>query len=355
VIPVAVQWWSVWYPGSEPGGGGYLVQRMLCAKDERNAMGATLLFNICHYAVRPWPWILVAMASLIVFPDLQAIQARFPHVQESIVRNDIAYPAMLTYLPVGVMGLVVASLMAAYMSTMASHLNWGSSYVVNDCYRRFIKPGASERELVLVARLSTVGLMFFAAVIALLAENALQMFDYLLLIGAGTGLIFILRWFWWRINAWTEITGMVVSGLSGFYLIFVHHRAGFEPIAAHWRLVIGVTITTLSWLIVTLLTRPAEDKTLRSFYRLTRPGGSGWNAVLAKARQEGDPIAQTATRGDLPRGILCMVAGCVTVYSALFAAGYYLYGNAAYGILFSVIAAGGTLVLTLLWGKLEMK
>jgi solute:Na+ symporter, SSS family len=355
LIPIAVQWWSVWYPGAEPGGGGYLVQRMLSAKDEKNAMGATLLFNVCHYAVRPWPWILVALASLIVFPDLQAIRARFPHVQDSIIRHDIAYPAMLTYLPAGLMGLVVASLMAAYMSTMASHLNWGSSYVVNDCYRRFVKPGASERELVLVGRLSTVALMGLAAVIALVAESALQMFDYLLLIGAGTGLIFILRWFWWRINAWTEITGMVVSGVSGFYLIFVHHRIGFEEIAGHWRLVIGVVITTVSWLVVTLLTRPAQDQTLRSFYRLTRPGGAGWKAVKARAERQGDPIAETATRGDLPRGVLCMVAGCGTVYSALFAAGYYLYGNFAYGILFTGIAAAGTLVLTLLWGKLEMK
>lgn len=355
LIPIAVQWWSVWYPGAEPGGGGYLVQRMLSAKNEKNAIGATLLFNVCHYALRPWPWILVALASLIVFPDLQSIQARFPHVNASIVRNDIAYPAMLTFLPAGIMGIVIASLIAAYMSTMASHLNWGASYVVNDFYKRFIKSSASEKELVFVGRLATALLMVFSAFISLLAENALQMFDYLLLVGAGTGLIFILRWFWWRINAWTEITGMVASGLAGFYLVFVHHKLGFEPIAAHWRLVIGVMITTFAWIVVTLLTKPTEDSVLRSFYRLTRPGGPGWKAVLNKAAAQGDPITQTATAGDLPRGILCMVAGCMAVYSSIFASGYYLYGQVLCGLIFTFIAAAGTAFLIGSWGKLEMK
>lgn len=355
LIPIAVQWWSVWYPGSEPGGGGYLAQRMLSAKDEKNAMGSTLLFNICHYAVRPWPWIIVALSSMIIFPDLESIRARFPHVAENIIHNDIAYPAMLTFLPAGIMGVVVASLMAAYMSTMASHLNWGSSYVVNDCYKRFIKPSAGEKELVLVGRFSTVILMLFAAVISLLAENALQMFEYLLLVGAGTGLIFILRWFWWRINAWTEIAGMIVSGLSGFYLVFIHEKLGYAPLAPHWRLVTGMAITTAAWLLVTVLTRPCEDNVLRAFYRLTRPGGPGWKPVFRKAEKEGDPITQKATGGDLPRGIICMIVGCLTVYSALFAAGYYLYGNVVLGLVYTLIAAGGTAFLIFIWGKLEMK
>lgn len=355
LIPIAVQWWSVWYPGSEPGGGGYLVQRMLSAKNEKHAMGATLLFNACHYALRPWPWILVALASLIVFPDLQSIAAQFPHVRETIVRHDIAYPAMLTFLPAGLLGVVVASLVAAYMSTMASHLNWGSSYVVNDFYKRFIKPAASEKELVLVGRLSTVGLMLLAAMVALLAENALQMFEYLLLVGAGTGLIFILRWFWWRINAWTEITGMVVSGLVGFYLVFAHHRLGFEPLASHGRLVIGVVVTTAAWLAVTMLTRPSADATLRSFYRLVRPGGPGWNAVLARAADDNDAITDTAARGDLPRGILCMVAGCFAVYSIVFATGFFLYGQTLFALIGTAVAVAAIAVLISLWDKLEMK
>lgn len=355
LIPIAIQWWSVWYPGAEPGGGGYLVQRMLSAKDEKNAMGATLLFNVCHYALRPWPWILVALASLILFPDLQSIQSRFPHLSENIVRNDIAYPAMLTYLPTGLLGIVVASLIAAYMSTMASHLNWGASYVVNDFYRRFVKPDASEKELVRVGRIATVVLMGLAAFVALIAENALQMFDYLLLVGAGTGLIFILRWFWWRINAWTEITGMVVSGAVGFYIVFIHHKLGFDPIPSHIRLVLGIFITTISWLIVTLLTAPAEDRKLRQFYRLVRPGGPGWKVVLERAQSDGDPITETATKGDLPRGILCMLVGSVVVYSALFAVGYYLYGQRMYALIFTGLSVVGTGFLVAVWGKLEMK
>ena len=319
LIPVAVQWWSVWYPGAEPGGGGYLVQRMLSAKDEKNAMGATLLFNACHYALRPWPWILVALASLVVFPDIASIQERFPHVNPAIVKNDIAYPAMLTYLPKGGMGIVVASLIAAYMSTMASHLNWGSSYVVNDFYKRFVKPHATEKELVLIGRISTVVLMILAAFIALLLQNALQAFRILLQIGAGTGLIFILRWF------------------------------------GHIGLILGVSITSVCWLIVTLLTRPADDKTLRGFYRLVRPGGPGWDTVLKKAQADNDPIDQTATKGDLPRGILCMVAGCLAVYSTIFATGYYMYGQVLYGVIFTVIGVIGIAFLVSIWDKLEMK
>jgi Na+/proline symporter len=355
LIPIAVQWWSVWYPGAEPGGGGYLVQRMLSAKDEKNAMGATLLFNACHYALRPWPWILVALASLIVFPDISSIQERFPHVDPAIVKNDIAYPAMLTYLPKGIMGIVVASLIAAYMSTMASHLNWGSSYVVNDFYKRFIKSDASEKKLVLIGRISTVVLMILAAFIALLLQNALQAFRILLQIGAGTGLIFILRWFWWRINAWTEITGMVVSFIVALYLEVIHVKLGYEPLPGHIGLVIGVSITSFCWLAVTFLTKPADDQILRRFYKLVRPGGHGWDAVLKRAHADGDPITQTATKGDLPRGILCMVAGCFTVYSAIFAAGYYLYGQMLYGAIFTAVAVLGVIFLVSIWGKLEMK
>ncbi|MBE0534941.1 MAG: Na+:solute symporter [Phycisphaerae bacterium] len=355
LIPIAVQWWSVWYPGAEPGGGGYLVQRMLSAKNEKNAMGATLLFNACHYALRPWPWILVALASLIVFPDLASIKATFPHVADNILKDDIAYPAMLTFLKPGFMGVVVASLIAAYMSTMASHLNWGSSYIVNDFYRRFFNPQATERKLVFVGRASTIGLMALAGVIALWLENALQAFHILLQIGAGTGLIFILRWFWWRINAWTEITGMVVSFAVALYIEVIYPKLGYAVLPSYMKLIIGVSITTVSWLIVTLLTRPADDKTLRAFYRLVRPGGNGWKSVLARAAQDGDPIVHTATEGDLPRGILCMVVGCMAVYSAVFSAGYFLYGSMLYGSIFAAAAAVAVIFLASIWGKLEMK
>ena len=355
IIPIAVQWWSVWYPGAEPGGGGYLVQRMLSAKNEEHAMGATLLFNAAHYAMRPWPWIIVALASLVVFPDLATLQAKFPHIDPRIIKNDLAYPAMLTFLPHGLLGIVIASLIAAYMSTMASHLNWGSSYVVNDVYRRFIKPHAPEKELVNVGRISTVALMLIAGAIALWLQNALQAFHILLQIGAGTGLIFILRWFWWRINAYTEITGMVVSFIIAVYFEFFHAKLGFPLPPAHIRLVIGVAITTAAWLIVTLLTKPAKQETLLNFYRLVRPGSKGWDKVLEIAEQSGEKIDRRAKPGDLPLGILCMFAGVFAVYSTLFAVGFYLYLQFMPAIVCTIVAAISIFYLTKTWKKLEMK
>jgi len=355
LIPIAVQWWSVWYPGAEPGGGGYLAQRILSAKDEKNAMGATLLFNMCHYSLRPWPWILVALASLVVYPDLESLRAAFPHVSETIIRNDMAYPAMLTFLPHGLLGIVIASLIAAYISTMSTQLNWGSSYIVNDYYKRFVNPNATEQKLVLVGRVSTVVLMLLTSLITLLLSNALQAFNILLQIGAGTGLIFILRWFWWRINAWTEIVGMVVSFLVAFYLEIVHTRLGYAPLPAHLSLITGVGITTVCWLSATFITKAVDDEVLRSFYRLIRPGGPGWNSVIQKAQQDGDPITQTATQGDLPRGIICMITGCLGVYSVVFAIGYYIYAQLAPAITCTVFAIIAILFLTCTWSKLEMK
>ncbi len=355
IIPIAVQWWSVWYPGAEPGGGGYLVQRMLSAKNEKNAMGATLFFNAAHYALRPWPWIIVALASLIIYPDLSMLAEKFPHVNPGIIKHDLAYPAMLTFLPRGILGIVVASLIAAYMSTMASHLNWGSSYVVNDFYKRFIKPDATDKQQVMVGRISTVVLMVLAGAVALLLSNALQAFHILLQIGAGTGLIFILRWFWWRINAFTEITGMVVSFFVALYLEIIHVKLGFAPLPSHINLIIGVSITTTAWLIVTFLTKPASDEKLRSFYELVRPGGRGWDKFLNKLEQAGNPVEETATPGDLPLGILCMVVGCLAVYSAVFAAGYYMYGNIIPAVIATLLAGLSIIFLVRTWGRLEMK
>jgi len=365
VIPIAAQWWNIWYPGAEPGGGGYLAQRMLSAKDEKNAMGATLLFNCCHYALRPWPWILVALASMIVFPDLASLQERFPHVSENFVKNDIAYPAMLTYLPHGLLGMVVASLIAAYMSTMASHINWGSSYVVNDFYKRFLKPEAPEKELVLVGRISTVVLMLLAFGVALILKNALQGFHILLQIGAGTGSIFILRWFWWRINAWAEITGMIVSFIVALYLVVIHEWLGFTPIPEifhmeewHWpqyQLIIGVVITTTSWMAVTFLTRPTDDKTLRSFYRLVRPGGPGWDKVIQKAEAEGETFEEKAKAGDLPLGILCMLAGCFVVFCVVFGFGFFMYSQTIPAIICVIVGVISTIFLVRSWGSLQMK
>ena len=353
VIPLAVQWWSVWYPGAEPGGGGYIAQRMLSARDETDATGATLFFNVAHYALRPWPWILVGLASLVVFPTLESIQQAFPQVSDSLLGHDLAYPAMLTFLPTGLLGLVVASLAAAYMSTMSTHLNWGSSYVVHDFWRRFIDPDAAERTLVLVGRTTTVLLMVLAAILALWLRNALQAFQILLQIGAGTGLLFILRWFWWRINAYSEITAMVVSFLVALWLEIVQPRLypGLQ-LDASLKLVIGVAITTLAWVAVTFMTRPTDEATLRRFYRTARPGGPGWRPVADRAAAAGQPLpTDPADDWTVPRGILAMTAGVLAVYSALFATGYWLYGEIAIALALTIVTVAASVALARVWGS----
>ena len=327
IIPIAVQWWSTWYPGAEPGGGGYVAQRMLAARNERDAMKATLWFNIAHYALRPWPWVIVALASLIIYPDLASITARFPGLDPSIVRNDLAYPAMLVFLPHGLLGLVVASLAAAYMSTISTHLNWGASYIVDDVYKRFVAPDRSERHYVSVARLSTVGLIILASIVSLWLENALQAFQILLQIGAGTGLIFLLRWFWWRISAWSELSAMIISFLVAIYFEIVHEALGFAAVHPSLKLVLGVAITTAVWLMVTLLT-PATDKaTLQVFYDKIRPFNFGWRGAV-----ETGPV-----EGSFAAAMMSWFLGCVVVYSALFGTGYFLYGRPLLGATFMIV------------------
>lgn len=350
LVPLAVQWWSVWYPGAEPGGGGYIAQRMLSAKNERHAMGATLFFNAAHYALRPWPWIIVALCSLVVFPDLQSLRDAFPNADPRFVKHDMAYPAMLkTVLPPGLLGLVVASLIAAFMSTISTHLNWGSSYVVNDFYKRFLKPEASEKELVRVGRISTFVMMVLACVLALFLKNAFQAFGILLQVGAGTGLLFILRWFWWRINAWSELTAMVVSFLIA--LIFAY---GSNFGLAGWQqMILGVAITTASWVTVTLLTAPAAEETLLRFYRLVHPGGPGWRPVWQKAEARGEGFSEAQKGWNIPMGILCMVFGCLAVYSTLFATGFWIYGLTVKAVVFTAVALAATVALVLNWGKLK--
>jgi Na+/proline symporter len=354
IVPLAVQWWSVWYPGAEPGGGGYIAQRMLAAKSETDATGATLLFNVAHYAIRPWPWILVALASIVVFPTVESIGEAFPHVSPTILGHDLAYPAMLTFLPAGLLGLVVASLAAAYMSTISTHLNWGASYLVNDFWGRFINRTAGDRELVFVGRVTTVLLMVLAAAVALWLQNALQAFNILLQIGAGTGLLFILRWFWWRINAISELTAMIVSFLVAVYLELIHPSMFPDAaLSGSFKLVLGVAITTIAWITVTLLTKPSDERTLRSFYALTRPGGPGWRQVLERAEAEGQPISGTGDGWVVPQGVLAMVAGCFAVYSALFAIGYFIYGQYALAAVLGVIAITGGVYLARVWGRVS--
>jgi SSS family solute:Na+ symporter len=331
IVPIAVQWWSTWYPGSEPGGGGYAAQRMLASKDEKHAMKATLWFNVAHYAIRPWPWILVALASIIVYPSLDSIATAFPNVDPSIVRDDLAYPAMLVFIPHGMLGLVVASLAAAYMSTISTHLNWGSSYIVDDFYRRFIRADRGERAYVRIGRLSTVLLIVLSSAVALWLENALQAFQILLQIGAGTGLVFLLRWFWWRVNAWSEISAMVISFLVAVYFQFVHTRLGFDAWDPSLTLVTGVAITTVGWLLVTYLTKPTETETLREFYAKIRPIGRGWTTIVGE---------QTSGRSDsVSAALLGWFLGCILVYGALFGTGMLLYGRPVAGLA-SLAAAG---------------
>jgi SSS family solute:Na+ symporter len=325
VLPIAVQWWSVWYPGAEPGGGGYIAQRMLSAKDEKNAIWATMLFNFAHYAIRPWPWILIALASLIIFPDLASIQTAFPQIDPGIIRDDLAYPAMMTLLPAGAIGLVVASLIAAFMSTISSHLNWGSSYVVFDFYQRFINPSASEKQLVAVGRWSTLLLMLFSALFALLLSNALQAFQILLQIGAGTGLLFILRWFWHRINAYSELTAMLVSFVLAIYFQVVHVALGFDAIPNDLQFLLSVGITTFAWVGVTLLTKPSDIETLKNFVRITQPGGKGWQTVTDQ--MSSSELTNNKEGWNVPRGIVCMLVGAFAIYGALFTTGFFLYGE----------------------------
>lgn len=370
IVPLAVQWWAAWYPGAEPGGGGYIAQRMLSAKSEKHAMGATLLFNFFHYALRPWPWIIVGLASIVIFPDIASMRTAFPDVPQQFIQNDFAYPAMLSrYLPTGFLGLVVASLIAAYMSTVASQLNWGSSYMVNDFYARFINKESTEKQKVMVGRLSTVVLMVFSVLLALVLKNALQAFQYMLMLGAGTGLIYILRWFWWRINAFTELAAMFAAGIfslafiviENFYLVPLDGEMvsafGITFSLVYWNIIkfVGVVVlTTAVWVLVTFLTPPASDEKLRSFYTRIRPGGPGWKAVVDKALAEGIVLQKEEDlKWDVPTGILCMLLGCVAVYSVLFSTGMFLYGQNTNGIFFLITAIISSFLLFKTWGKLR--
>ena len=329
LVPLAVQWWASYYPGAEPGGGGYIAQRMFSAKDENNAVGATFLFNIAHYALRPWPWILIALSSLIIFPELTDIEKAFPNLPADKLGHDVAYPAMLSLLPSGLLGLVAASLIAAFMSTMSTQLNLGASYLVNDFYYRFINNKATEKQLVKSGRLFTVLSIVMGGGLGLLLTSAGQAFTLLLMIGAGTGLIYILRWFWWRINAYTEIVAMISSLIIAVYFNF------FDSNSEEWeKIIIGALLTTIVRLIATIITPPADEKTLVDFVKKVNPGGPGWSKYTLNDSKE---IWQ------LPKGILLMFLGCSTVYSVLLGVGQLIYGNQLgyFLILLSIISGFG--------------
>ncbi len=359
IIPLAVQWWSSWYPGSEPGGGGYIAQRMLAAKNENHAIGATFFYNIMHYALRPWPWIVVALASLVVFPDLQSIQEAFPNISPDKLGQDLAYPAMLTKLPSGLLGIVVASLGAAFMSTISTHLNWGSSYIVYDFYKQQINKNASEKELVNVGRLSTVSLFVLSSLFALLLTNALELFQIILMFGAGTGLIFILRWFWWRINAWSEISAMLVSGFITIILKYTYigdylfsDNGVFE---SYYEFPAVVLVTTFIWLLVTFLTKPDTTESLIDFCKKTNPGGPGWEKIRKEAELQNIFFDKKDEdkKWSVPLGIICMLCGSFAIYSLLFSTGYFIYGEINNGLSFLIIGIVFSFGLKYNWNKLK--
>ncbi len=333
VIPFAVQWWSTWYPGAEPGGGGYIAQRMLAAKNEKHATWATLFFNFAHYALRPWPWIIVGLASLILFPTLESIATTFPNLSAEMQGHDVAYAAMMTYLPAGLIGIVLTSLIAAFMSTISTQLNWGSSYIVNDFYSRFITPKATEKQKVFVGRLSTVLLMICAALFSFVLQSAHDVFNLLLQIGAGTGLLFILRWFWSRINPYSEIAAMGISFIIAI-LFFINSKLAIPwfEIAGHWQLIIGVVVTTLGWIIVTLLTQPTDAHTLVKFNTLIYGDESKFKNIGFK--------------------IVAFFLGIIGTYAVLFATGYFIYGKTTLAFILSGVALLCSGILIKLWKKI---
>lgn len=441
LVPLAVQWWASYYPGAEPGGGGYIAQRMFSAKDETNAVGATLLFNISHYALRPWPWILIALASLIVFPmnlskmdaskivvanetaafldkevdnsdiamlsqgidlaiantgeqaqisdlnrlknivsnnenaieikslayifsernkgtstelwtnplreeKLVTFQLAYPQIPLDKLGQDLGYPALIAKLPSGLLGLVLASLIGAFMSTMSTQMNLGASYLVNDFYKRFIKPTASEKELVNVARIATVISAALGLGLGLLLTDATQAFNLLLLLGAGTGLIYILRWFWWRINATTEVVAMIASLVIASLLTFTNN-----PLENWEKLVLGAVLTTLTWIIATYLTPTTNEDTLIDFYKKIRPAGNGWNPIIQKAHDRGIVLEKSSEK--LPLQLLSFLTGTITVYAALFASGFWIYGETLNAIICTVLAILGGFTLFNFWNKMN--
>jgi Na+/proline symporter len=348
IMPLAVQWWSVWYPGAEPGGGSYIAQRMLAARTEKDAVAGTLLFNVMHYAVRPWPWIITALCSTLVYPRLSDIAHAFPYVDPALIGHDTAYPAMMRFLPAGFLGLVIAGTLAAYRSTIETHLNWGTSYLVHDLYRRFVQPGKTEAHYVFTGRVVTALLMVVAALTTYVLDTAHEAFDLLVSIGAGTGLLYLLRWFWWRVNAWSEIAAMVSSFLvAGAFAAAA--RAG-HPTPLSVALPSSVLITTMVWVSVAWLTAPTDPEHLVAFYRRVRPAGPGWRSVRARAGGEPSPDRLTLA-------LLGWVLGIAFVYAALFGAGSLLYGRASLGLFWALVflASGVGLIRVVprLWATRE--
>ena len=335
IMPIAVQWWAVWYPGAEPGGGSYIAQRMLASKSEKDALGAVLFFNVAHYVLRPWPWILVGLCSIIVYPQLSDIQKAFPNLDPTLIGHDIAYPAMLKFLPTGFIGLMVGGLVAANSSTILTHLNWGASYLVHDFYRRFVRKDAGEKHYVMAGRIATVILFLASSSLVFFLDSAKNAFDIILQVGAGTGLLYLVRWFWWRVNAWCEVVAMVSSFVVSLILLFLN-RNGI-PISTHIGLLVTVICTTICW-VTTAYCAPETDRaTLIAFYTKIRPFGPGWRRIRREAGLSDERPGASAQ--NIPMALLGWFAGCTMIWSALFAVGNILYARYDLAITLSVVFA----------------
>jgi SSS family solute:Na+ symporter len=353
IVPLAVQWWAVWYPGAEPGGGSYIAQRMLASKSERDSLGGTLFFNLAHYVLRPWPWILVGLASLIVYPELADIRKAFPNVDPTLVGHDIAFPAMLKFLPAGWIGLMVGGLVAANSSTILTHLNWGASYLVHDFYRRFIRPGESEKHYVRAGRLATILLFVTSSALVFVLQTAQESFNIILQVGAGTGLLYLLRWFWWRITAWCEAVAMTSSFAISVAFVILHKRGlqlGTAP-----ELLITVAFTTLCWVITAFVGPQTDLGTLIDFYKRVHPVGPGWRQVRLAANIPEAEVARFAKKDNIPLAMVGWVAGVAVIWSGLFTVGNFLYGRMGYGLaLLTVLVASGLAligVIRRLWAE----
>lgn len=342
IMPIAVQWWSVWYPGAEPGGGSYIAQRMLASRSERDSLGAVLFFNVAHYVLRPWPWILVALSSILVYPELADIQREFPNLDPRLLGHDIAYPAMLKFLPVGFVGLMVGGLIAANSSTILTHLNWGASYLVHDFYRRFIRRDASEKHYVAVGRLATVGLFLASSALVFVLDTAKDAFDIILQVGAGTGLLYLVRWFWWRVNAWCEVVAMVSSFVISVVLLVLTRNG--VAISTHAALILTVAVTTICWVITAYVGPQTDQRVLIEFYRKVRPSGPGWAPVRAAAGLS--EAEARVTSDNIPLALLGWAVGSAMIWSALFTVGNILYARYSSALLMgTVFVVSGSILL----------
>lgn len=343
IMPIAVQWWAVWYPGAEPGGGSYIAQRMLASKSEKDALGAVLFFNIAHYVLRPFPWILVALASIIIYPQLSDIQAAFPHLDQNLIGHDIAYPAMLKFLPIGFVGLMVGGLVAANSSTILTHLNWGASYLVHDFYRRFIKQDGTEKHYVFMGRLATILLFLVSSALVFVLDTAKDTFDIILQVGAGTGLLYLLRWFWWRINAWCEVVAMISSFVVSVGFI-VLQKQGMLALDSAPKLILTVIITTVCWVLAAYFAPQTDRQTLIDFYRKVHPAGPGWEMIRLEAGVTKEEAREHAD--SLPLSLLGWISGCMVIWSSLFVVGNFLYGRTSYALaLLVVFLISGSILL----------